>query len=128
MSIHQLDPSAAAIDAAIERALSKAPVALRALLIAGQDGGGDIGVRRLSMRIVSELQGWEFGAGWKSARVTSQGPIDEIFTDAILTTGGRVIADMATGGNRARGLVSIAISQHLATKAIDMLRRLEAAE
>lgn len=124
VSSHQLDPVTAALDAAIERALRNAPVGLRALLIAGEHGGGDIGVCRLTLRIVSELHAWDFGSDWKSSR----SDLDKLFIAALNATGGRVVADMTAGDNRARAKVAVAIAAQLAARDIVMRPRMEAAE
>lgn len=124
MSSHQLDPVTAAIDAAIERALRHAPIGLRALLIAGEHGGGDIGVCRLTLRVMSELHAWDFGSSWKSAR----SDLNQVVVSAIMSTGGRVVADMAAGDNRARAMAAIAIAQQFLEQEVTMRPRMEAAE
>lgn len=123
MSSHQLHPVTAAIDAAIERALRHAPIGLRALLIAGEHGGGDVGVCRLSLRIMSELHAWDFGPSWKSAR----SDLAPLVVSAIMSTGGRVVADMTAGDNRARATAAIAIAQQFAAQDVAMRARMEAA-
>lgn len=83
---------------AMDRTLTRAPVALRALLIAGSDGGGDVAVSRLALRIVAELDGFVFDTGWKFGRPRETfSNLHNAISNTMLTVGGVVIADVATG-------------------------------
>ena len=129
MTVAVDEVSVAALDAALERAFSRAPIALRALLVAAEHGGGDIGVRRLALRVLPELDAWEFGASSKIGRASgARSELAEAFADLMLGVGGRAVADASAGDNPARKRIAIALAEGLAKRGIAMRPRLNAAE
>ncbi len=117
-----------ALTNALERAIARASHDLRALLIAAEYGGGSVAIGRLSVRLLAELDAFEFGAGWKFGRKpVTLGDLDDVIAAGMKTAGGAAMADAAAGAIHACRKLAEAIDGEFAMRGIVMSRRDEAA-
>ena len=116
-----------ALEAAIDRAVSRAPVSLRALLVCSGHGGGENAVWHLAQRLLVELGSHRFSAIMKVGEPRHElRDIADILTVSLLSVGWTPLSELAAGGSAARKAVAAAILEEMGLREVGMTSRIAA--